>query len=372
MIRIICFVVVIGFYVWGNVKLFSDGWRSFGGGFAGRFGRCRFFRAFYGACFWLIFLAFPVSMLCRDVLPLWFLRPAYFLGSSWLFVFLYTIIIFLLSGLFCRRKGGLRVLRVRLLVAYFVALSAAVYGYFRFDSPKVIECRIEVEKPLEREYRVVGVSDLHLGLGVGKSRLRRYVELINAQRPDVVLIAGDLVDNTLRPLEEERMYEEFLLLDAPFGVFASTGNHEYMSYDMQACREFFGRSGIHLLEDSVMLAGDIVIVGRDDISGRPDRRSLRELLLPADVSKPVIVLDHEPNDLSEAVMSGVDVQFSGHTHNGQFFPGNILVKMLYELPFGYLRRGRTHFFVSSGLGIWGPLFRVGTDSDLVVFNIVSK
>ena len=111
---------------------------------------------------------------------------------------------------------------------------------------------------------------------------------------------------------------------------------------------------------------DLYLAGRDD-KHNPNRKELKDLLSTT-ANKPVIVLDHQPYHLEDAANNNVDLQISGHTHNGQFFPANLVVKSMFELGYGYLRKGNTHFYVSSGLGLWGPQYRLGSRSEMVVVN----
>ncbi|MFZ4725789.1 MAG: metallophosphoesterase, partial [Paludibacter sp.] len=110
------------------------------------------------------------------------------------------------------------------------------------------------------------------------------------------------------------------------------------------------------------------IVGRDDKSNL-NRKKLSEIVTGLDKKLPFILMDHQPYHLEEAEQNDIDFQISGHTHNGQFFPGNLFVKKMYELGYGYLKKGNTHYYVSSGLGLWGPQYRIGTESELVVINL---
>ncbi|MDR1561534.1 MAG: metallophosphoesterase [Dysgonamonadaceae bacterium] len=361
--QVIFLTTVFITYVLINFYIFRKGWIAL---------KAAPIRVIYTAGFLLCWLAFPVAMLGRDVFPLVILKPLYFTGTSWIGISLYLLIIFTFSdAILIKRLRRFKNIRIQVAGAYIISICIAMYGYLKFINPTVIEQEIVINKPAtHRALRIVGVSDLHLGIGIGKERLKCYVRLINEQKPDIVLIAGDLVDNTIRPLEEERMYEELRLIDAPMGVYACTGNHEYMGSGMEKCREFFNKADIILLEDSVTLIDSALwIICRDDIKGNPNRKPLDSLLRKTDASMPLILLDHEPNRIEEAHSCGIDLLFSGHTHNGQMFPGNIISSMIFEIPHGYAKRGTMHCFVSSGLGIWGPLFRIGTESDMVVFNM---
>jgi hypothetical protein len=122
----------------------------------------------------------------------------------------------------------------------------------------------------------------------------------------------------------------------------------------------------------VAIAGEsIQIVGRDDKTNSK-RATLREILKDIDREKPIILMDHQPFNLEQAQNEEVDLQLSGHTHNGQFWPGSLIVKWMYELSYGYKSKGDTHYYVSSGIGLWGPKFRIGTKSEIVVIDLKSK
>jgi predicted MPP superfamily phosphohydrolase len=222
---------------------------------------------------------------------------------------------------------------------------------------------------VHKSLKIVGVSDLHLGVNIDKNRLTRYVERINEQKPDLILIAGDIVDNNVLPLEKERMWEEFNRLQAPLGVYFCLGNHEYLS-GIEPSMNFLKKTNMHLLiDDYALVDSSLYIIGRDDKQGNPKRKSLKALVENTTAPLPRILLDHEPYHLEEAEACGINLQFSGHTHSGQIWPVNLLVKRMYEVSHGYKQKGNTHYFVTSGLGLWGPPFRIGTQSEILVFTL---
>jgi predicted MPP superfamily phosphohydrolase len=171
------------------------------------------------------------------------------------------------------------------------------------------------------------------------------------------------------PVIKQNMAEELRTIKARYGVFAINGNHEHYAETPTATADYLKSAGIKVLRDEVCLVdSSFYIVGRDDRSNS-QRKSLAELVKGLNQSMPRILMDHQPNYLEEAEKNGIDLQISGHTHNGQFFPGNFLVKYMNELAYGYSKRGKTHYYVSSGLGLWGPQYRIGTQSELVVINL---
>ena len=175
--------------------------------------------------------------------------------------------------------------------------------------------------------------------------------------------AGDIVDGALRPVREGKYAEVFRRLQAP--VYACLGNHEYIAGE-NGSESFYADAGIHLLRDAAVEACGIRIAGRDDRSNR-NRAALGDLV-PAD-SLFTVLLDHQPYHLEEAEAAGIDFQFSGHTHHGQIWPGNWVTDAMYEKAFGPHRRGATRYYVSSGLGIWGGKFRIGTRSEYIVLKL---
>ena len=207
-------------------------------------------------------------------------------------------------------------------------------------------------------------SDLHIGYHNTRKELARWVDMINAEKPDFILIAGDIIDGSMRPLLEEKMVEEFHRLKAP--VYACLGNHEYYAGSPEA-QQFYKDAGIHLLIDSVAQVDScITIIGRDDRTNMR-RKQLKDYSI--DKNNYTIVLDHQPYNLDRAEAAGIDFQLSGHTHRGQVWPISWITDRVYECSWGSHKRGNTQFYVSSGIGIWGGKFRIGTQSEYVVATL---
>ena len=224
---------------------------------------------------------------------------------------------------------------------------------------------LKSSKPLPKEYRVVMLSDLHLGYHNPRKELARWVDMINAEQPDFILIAGDIIDGSIRPLLEERMAEEFHRLKAP--VYACLGNHEFYAGHPEA-KEFYKDAGIHLLiDEATVIDSSIVIIGRDDCTNM--RRKPIKDLVSSFHENYTIVLDHQPYNLDRAEAASVDFQLSGHTHRGQVWPISWITDHIYECSWGYHQRGLTQFYISSGIGIWGGKFRIGTQSEYIVATI---
>ena len=315
-----------------------------------------------------IFLNFSRTI---DSMPMPIARACYETGYSAVFVLLYLVIVFLLLDL--GRLAGLVprpwLYRNGVTAAVVAALTACVfiYGYANYMHKRRHAVELTTAKPLGRDLRIVMMSDLHLGYHNPRAELAHWVDMVNAERPDLVLIAGDIVDMSLRPLRDDGMAAELRRIEAP--VYACLGNHEYHS-GLSESAAFLREAGVRLLRDGSAELGGLVLVGRDDRSN-PRRKSLGALMRGVDRSKYVILLDHQPYHLEQAERAGVDFQLSGHTHHGQLWPVSWITDALYEDAYGPWRRGRTHYYVSSGMGIWGGKFRIGTCSEYVVATLRS-
>jgi hypothetical protein len=283
---------------------------------------------------------------------------------------------FLPRGL-AARPGGTGL--VIFLAAYGVSLLGVVAGALNAARPRLLVLELEIVKPaaVEGELKAAVASDIHLGTVFGAGRLKTIVEKITAFGPDIVLFPGDVIDESMTAKEEERLMAVLTGLKPPLGVFSVVGNHEVYS-GLERNVAFLEKFGIRVLRDeAVLVNGSFYLVGRDDPSvGRVGggRRPLREILESSrvDPGLPVILLDHQPVGLDEAERGGVDLQLSGHTHAGQLFPLDLINKRLYERNWGYLRKGRTHYYVSSGAGTWGPPVRTAGRSEIVLVRLKFK
>lgn len=304
-----------------------------------------------------------------DRMPLSLARVCYDIGDSSIIVLLYLVMIFLVLDL-----GKLVHLIPReWLYHNFYTTAIITVGVFvlflvgniKYRHKVRVPLQLTTSKPLAKPLRLVMLSDLHLGYHNPKAELHRWVDMINAEKPDYVLIAGDIIDISVRPLIEENMAEEFKRIQAP--VYACLGNHEYYTGEPLA-QQFYKDAGINLLRDTSVVVGDLCIIGRDDRTNS-HRKAGAKLFAEADHSKYTIVLDHQPYYLEQAERAGIDFQLSGHTHRGQVWPISWITDYMYECAYGEHQRGNTRYYVSSGMGIWGGKYRIGTQSEYVVAEL---
>lgn len=321
-------------------------------------------------CFLMLFLTLGGLL---DKLPLPLAQALYSIGTTSIFVLLYLFLLFLLLDL----GRAVHLVPHSWLYGNWVTVAAIagftitllLCGHIHYKDKVCVDLALTTDKPLAKDYTIVMASDLHLGYHNTRADLARWVDLINAEHPDIVLFAGDIIDISLRPLLEEDMAAEFRRLEAP--VYACLGNHEYYSNVSQA-RQFYQDAGIQLLCDSsVLFDSTLAIIGRDDRS-HTRRKTVKELLAATPSPCYTILLDHQPYDLNLAEEAGVDFQLSGHTHYGQVWPVSWITNALYESAWGAHQRGNTHYYVSSGLGIWGGTFRIGTQSEYIVATLKTQ
>jgi predicted MPP superfamily phosphohydrolase len=326
----------------------------------------------------VLFAIMLSNFMLRNVFPDNVAKVMAFIGFSYMIVVIYLLLSFLITDLIRLANLGLhfaptgmKAFRLSAFTVSLVVITVAmIVGNYNFNNPTIVNLNITSEKPLKgKKLRIVAASDLHLGVTIDKKLLQKYVALINAQQPDIVVFAGDIADHSTEPIIRQNMAEEFRAIQSKLGVFAITGNHEYFGESPYALENYLKTAGVTYLRDSAVLVdSSFYVVGRDD-KMNTKRLPLNELVKAIDTNKTMILLDHQPFHLDDAAKNNIDLQISGHTHNGQFFPGSLIVKKMYEVAHGYLKKDRTHYYVSSGLGLWGPQYRIGTQSELVVIDM---
>jgi predicted MPP superfamily phosphohydrolase len=372
---ILLFAVFLSIFGGINIYVFIRGLQSIpiGSGY----------RTVYIILFWAVAVSFIAGRILENYRPSFFSDLLIWVGSFWFAALFY----FLLAAI------SIDILRaVNHFLPFFPSIitdnlprakqfiAAGITGlvglllfagYINSRIPCVKTLNLQIHKHAGdlKHLNVVVASDFHLGTIIGRARLERIVDKINSLNPDVVLFPGDIVDEDLTQVSKNNIGEPLRTIRSRFGVYAATGNHEYIGGIEKAAAFLTGHDVILLRDRAVKVAGTFYLIGREDLSanrfGGQKRKNLSELMKDVDKSYAVIMMDHQPFRLKEAAECGVDLQLSGHTHNGQIWPINYIIRLVYELPWGYRENGDTHYYVSNGVGTWGPPVRIGNRPEIV-------
>lgn len=246
-----------------------------------------------------------------------------------------------------------------------------VAGHINALNPRVkrIEFHIPKHAGQLKTLHIAAASDIHMGTLVGPRRTAKLVNMLNDCNADIILLAGDIVDEDLGPVIHNDLGRSLLKLKAPMGVFAITGNHEYIG-GAEAAVKYLETHGIKMLRDtSIKVDESFYLVGRNDRDSKRfslvERKSLTDVLKGTDPSLPIIMMDHQPFNLQQVADAGVDFQLSGHTHHGQLWPLNYITEAMYEVSWGFKQKGNSFFYVSCGYGGWGPPVRTGNRPEIL-------
>jgi predicted MPP superfamily phosphohydrolase len=304
---------------------------------------------------------------------------ANYLLPYYLYLFLSVVVfdIFLLVNMAAkivspekRKSTGFRIAGLSAVLLF--PCIVVIAGVINFNTIRTSEYRIDVPRKSAKidHLKIAFVADFHLKKGVDVHFVERFARQVDSIQPDLMVFGGDIVEGT-REDENMHMFEKILREIHPrYGVYAVFGNHEF--YGRQNKGQFFDRSGMKVLCDSnVVIGGSFNLLGRyDSHFGR--RKTIGELMKSVKDSLPVILVDHRPTEIDEVSKTTVDVQLSGHTHNGQLFPINLILKRMYRLVWGYEKIGNTNFFVTSGIRLWGPPVRTVGKSEIMVIEVAFK
>lgn len=319
----------------------------------------------------------------------------YFLGT-----FLYIILVIVvvdLVRLILKYVFHARFLEFRstFVITGFVCMALiiliSVYGILHVGTIKVTPYEVTVNKKVKNmdSLKIILLADTHFGYSINCRHAQKMVEKINAQDPDIVCIAGDIFDNDYDAISDpEGVCNALKSIKSRYGVYACWGNHD-LDEPILAGFTFGGKkkdqadprmeqllrdANIHLLTDEAELIDDkFYVVGRNDSSRTHklggQRLSPAQLTKDLDLDKPVIFIDHQPKQLQETADAGADLDLCGHTHDGQIFPGNLFIHLFWENSFGYLKKDKMHNIVTSGVGVWEPDMRVGTNCEICPITV---
>jgi predicted MPP superfamily phosphohydrolase len=298
-----------------------------------------------------------------------FWAPIQWVSGFWMAIIGYGILVLPVANIlyyFMKKRGTLWIGMG--VITFFVTVT--IIGSINAWNPMIRSYNVSIEKTSEiPKMKILVASDLHLGTIVDKSHLEKLVNISQEVKPDIILLAGDIIDDHIEPYLKNQMGETMKKLDAPLGVYAVSGNHDVYGNDLPQLVQEMNKAGIHFLRDqAVSIKNQFYLIGRNDLA-EGERKEISTLVKNIDDTKPILMIDHQPTELNEAKENGIDLLFSGHTHNGQLAPANLITGMLFENDGGYLKKENLHSFVSSGFGTWGPPLRIGSRSEVMVINL---
>ena len=373
---LVFFIIVFAIYFLANFYIFLKGYRIIPQGTG--------FRLMYTIIYILLASTFIAGKIFERNHSSVLTDSLNIIGGFWMAFMLYAFLSLLLSDIlspFLRLTGILSATDLPIyrkwsyILTLFLSFGLITYGFINAVIPVVKKYDIVINKPAGaiKTFRIAAVSDIHLGSIIRKRSIRKLSGMLKTMDPDVVFLLGDIVDGEIGPVLRGDLLSYFSCPKCKDGLYAITGNHEYIG-GAATTIPYIEKHGIRILKDEVVtLEGEIQLIGRIDRDGRrfngKERLPLSDLMKQVDLNKPVILLDHQPIKLNEAAQAGVDLQLSGHTHNGQMWPINYITRLIYELSYGYKRIANTQFIVSSGFGLWGPRVRSGSRSEVLEINI---
>jgi predicted MPP superfamily phosphohydrolase len=308
-------------------------------------------------------------------------------GAIWFAMLVYFVLIYLMLDLTFLLNKFLKFLpeflfehkaNIYLTLIVFAIVSTIVFlGNLNKRDVTIKTLNIELPKYNSKldNLNIVLASDIHLSPIDGERLLKRIVDKVNSLKPDIILLAGDLVDDKAEILEAQGIGKSFLKFRSKYGIFSINGNHEFIN-GIESSVKYAQKLGITVLRDTAILIDDgFYLIGREDSTKfrflGVHRKNLEQIVNNL-VNYPKILLDHTPFNLSEAVKNNIDLQLSGHTHHGQIWPGNLITSLVYEISWGYKKIGNTQFYVTSGAGTWGPPVRIGSKSEIVNLRVIFK
>ena len=336
------------------------------------------------------------------LLPSGYLRRIFqFLGNYYLGIMIYAggillcaLVLKRIFKKFILRHNSNKVYAISGLVCILILSIISIYGVInaRIIHSNHYEITINKKARKMNYLNIVMIADLHIGYNIGVDHLKRMVEKINKEKPEIVFIVGDIFDNEYDAIENpNQVIELFKSIKSKYGIYAVYGNHDInervlMGFTFNDSKkkesdlkmdQLLDQAGIKLLRDEYVLIDDsFYVYGRPDYSklGRDidKRKKPNEVTEDLDSSKPIIVLDHQPRELEQLALAKVDLDLSGHTHDGQIFPLNLVMKLAYKNSYGIKKFGNMVSIVTSGVGLYGPNMRVMTSSEITSIKVNFK
>jgi predicted MPP superfamily phosphohydrolase len=375
---IIFFSIAIFIYATVNFYIFRRGLQALS--------EAGIYRTIFLYFFIFLALAYPVGRLLESLVRNSLTDFLVIIGSFYLGIMIYSLLAVIIIDLLrfinhflpffpsSITENGKHSAQVTALIVLGMTCFIVLAGHLNALFPRHRTVEIDIAKSANgiKELNMVVMSDIHLGTVIRSTYLGILVNKVNQLKPDLVMLAGDIVDEDVAPVAEQDMAKILQGIQSKYGVYAITGNHEYFS-GVHAAVSYLEKGNITVLQDTVVkIAASFYVIGRKDLMAErmgDGRKKLKDLLIDLDYSLPLILMDHQPYQLEIAEKNGIDLQLSGHTHHGQLFPFNYITRMIYENSWGYLKKGNTHFYVSCGVGTWGPPIKTNSIPEVIQIKI---
>jgi len=373
------FIIFFTVYTALNYYIFIRGWQAIS--------LIPFLKPIYAVIFFFSALAYIAARILNTNIPDLLYDTLLWTGSLWFAFMLYFFLFILLFDISRLINHFFSIYPsfitnnyqtakfVTFISVILITSIVIIAGYINTRIIKINYQEIEIPKKASKlnELNVVLVADFHLTPVNNRGLCKSIVEKINTLNADIVLMPGDILDDNISMLKRRNIAKCLSEIKSKYGVFVSNGNHEFI-IGVEEADKYLNELNLNVLRDSAFLvANSFYILGREDRSitsfTSKQRKSLKNILNDVDRNFPVIILDHTPSGLDEVVQGNIELQLSGHTHHGQMFPLNLITKMIYEVSWGYLKKEQTQFYVTCGVGTWGPPVRLGSDSEIVSMKI---
>lgn len=267
------------------------------------------------------------------------------------------------------------------ILAFLITICLLIFSYYNTIHVVEKEYALHTKKDLQSDLLTIAViSDLHMDTTMNITKLEEYCSQINEKNPDIILLLGDIFDESTSKENMELACQTFSTLSSTFGTYYVFGNHDVNNYRPLASFSKkdiitnLTKNNVTVLDDeSVLINNSFYLIGRSDVSflQNSNRKTISQLLEPLDLNKYIILLDHQPLETNIAASLGIDLHLSGHTHGGQIWPTGIIAKLfqINEINYGLKEIGDYKAIVSSGIGAWGFPLRLGSKSEIVYITV---
>ena len=371
---VLFFVVFFIVYSAANYYIFINGWQAIA--------HFPFLKPFYITIFLFAASAYIISKIIGANIPDTLYDILLWSGSFWFAFMLYFFLFIILIDITRLFNHFFNIypafISANYSLAKFVAFLTAIIiiiGFINTKNIKINYAEIDIPKKSSNMngLNLVLVADFHMTPINNSNLLKKIVEKINTLNADIVLMPGDVLDDNINILRRRNIGKSLSKIKSKYGVFISNGNHEFIN-GVEEMDKYLEEMKLNVLRDSsILINKSFYVVGREDRSKinftGNQRKSLKEILTNVNRDYAIILLDHNPSGLEEIANENIELQLSGHTHNGQLFPLNFITKWIYEISWGNLKKGQTQFYVTCGVGTWGPPVRLGSDSEIVNIKI---